>query len=242
MVETEFSEQQEKFKKMHCTKTRETELIPESSVSLSLLDFQNYFKGRLRKKLVTQSSQFIELFSQWNCVLLYESAGFFCNYQPGTLWCLEENRSLFVLTKFHNLSTERQLWVKHSVILLETTIFLWQERQKFGKIFTLNWNINLRFSSIKDNHKKNVDLNLVKNGIKDTEQAAKNSWSPVLLEDENKIQGKGLKSTRRSENKFFILGHFWSNAARCWFVKQASVCPFIIFEQWLTQRVFFGIC
>ena len=77
MVETEFSEQQEKFKKMHCTKTRETELIPESSVSLSLLDFQNYFKGRLRKKLVTQSSQFIELFSQWNCVLLYESAGFF---------------------------------------------------------------------------------------------------------------------------------------------------------------------
>ena len=72
----------------------------------------------------------------------------------------------------------------------------------------------------------------------DTEKAAKDSWSPVLLDDENKILGKDLKSTRRSLTKINNLGQFWSNAAKCWFVNQAVNCPFIIFEQWLTERVF----
>ena len=96
----------------------------------------------------------------------------------------------------------------------------------------------MRSSSIKDNHQENVDLNLVRNELLDTEQAAMSSWLSVLLEDENKILGKDLKSTRWSKNKIIILGNYSSNAAKCWFVNQAGNCPFIIFEQRLLQRVF----
>ena len=39
----------------------------------------------------------------------------------------------------------------------------------------------------------------------DTEKAAKNSWSPVLLEDENKILGKNISGQQEGHRLNFLL-------------------------------------
>ena len=51
------------------------------------------------------------------------------------MWCPEENRSLFLFNNVCSLSTERQLWVKHSVILFGTTKFYDRTDKSLAKFF-----------------------------------------------------------------------------------------------------------